>query len=314
MWSRHHHHLPPHHLPPHHHLPPPPPVQNLPHWTRVGFLHRPAKPLTPAGPREVEVRNLAFLQRQQQETLQHLHAEIDHLKRENKVRPWWPQRRHTPVIEGSGRDSGRGRRQRGLPGSAPAGGPLLTQETTTIHHTTDTPSSADHSETPGAGPAVRGPELRAGLITSLLLAAYPISKPRAPPQGPHSPARVCRPRPVPAHVSAGVVLPALRQSLGSTVAERQKRAQAAAAAHRSRLKRAVQRQRGLSPRASCSLVQGLRWNLGVDEGENLPEKGQGGRRNPRREPPFLPLDPRRGAPVQTAPASPAPSPADNDST
>lgn len=83
-----------------------PPLQRLPHWTRVGYLVKPGlprrlpvnqQPQTPAVPPTVGAaeksedprvaslrRNVQFLQRQHEETLEKLHAEIDYLRRENK--------------------------------------------------------------------------------------------------------------------------------------------------------------------------------------------------------------------------------------
>ncbi|XP_076019769.1 coiled-coil domain-containing protein 74B [Genypterus blacodes] len=87
-----------------------PPVRNLPHWSRVGCLgklssprrlpesHPRPLPVAPAADRgalrsggDVEQRRVAslqndivFLQQQHKETLQRLHAEVDHLRRENK--------------------------------------------------------------------------------------------------------------------------------------------------------------------------------------------------------------------------------------
>lgn len=91
-----------------------PPLHHLPHWRRVGPLHGktgftrlsmsqhlkplPVISLTHAGmraaapvendhgdPRVTSLeRNIRFLQEQHKETLEKLHAEIDHLRRENK--------------------------------------------------------------------------------------------------------------------------------------------------------------------------------------------------------------------------------------
>ncbi|XP_013126251.1 coiled-coil domain-containing protein 74B isoform X2 [Oreochromis niloticus] len=91
-----------------------PPVRHLPHWTRVGRLEKPcslrrlpANPeqllplpvIRPAGRAAAEMscqsgstdlrvaslqRNVQFLQEQHNETLKKLHAEIEHLRRENK--------------------------------------------------------------------------------------------------------------------------------------------------------------------------------------------------------------------------------------
>ncbi|XP_037548081.1 coiled-coil domain-containing protein 74A [Nematolebias whitei] len=83
-----------------------PPLQRLPHWTRVGYLVKPGlprrlpvnqQPQKPAVPPTVGAaersedprvaslrRNIQFLQRQHEETLEKLHAEIDYLRRENK--------------------------------------------------------------------------------------------------------------------------------------------------------------------------------------------------------------------------------------
>ncbi|XP_075885265.1 coiled-coil domain-containing protein 74A-like [Nelusetta ayraudi] len=86
-----------------------PPVRHLPHWTRLSSLGRPRSPPLPAvqlsraGPSRTEPsraepgraegqeqrlaslqRSLEFVQQQHRDTLQRLHAEIDHLRRENK--------------------------------------------------------------------------------------------------------------------------------------------------------------------------------------------------------------------------------------
>lgn len=86
-----------------------PPVRHLPHWTRLSSLGRPRSPPLPAvqpsraGPSRNEPsrtepsraegqeqrlaslqRSLEFVQQQHRDTLQRLHAEIDHLRRENK--------------------------------------------------------------------------------------------------------------------------------------------------------------------------------------------------------------------------------------
>ncbi|KAF7661480.1 hypothetical protein LDENG_00261080 [Lucifuga dentata] len=86
-----------------------PSVRNLPHWSRVGCLGKPCSPrrlpanhlrLLPVAPaadrgvvktdRDMDPRvaslqrNIQFLQQQQKETLEKLHAEVDNLRRENK--------------------------------------------------------------------------------------------------------------------------------------------------------------------------------------------------------------------------------------
>lgn len=91
-----------------------PPVRHLPHWTRVGRLGKPGSPrrlpvhklhlqplplITPAdsrakGAAEVDPgvdprvlsmqKNIEFLQQQHKETLEKLHAEVEHLRRDNK--------------------------------------------------------------------------------------------------------------------------------------------------------------------------------------------------------------------------------------
>ncbi|KAM8743284.1 coiled-coil domain-containing protein 74B [Acanthopagrus schlegelii] len=306
-----------------------PPVRHLPQWTRVGRLGKPCsprrlpeshlQPLPPPADRRVGraaagvschgdtdprvasmQKNIQFLQQQHKETLEKLHAEIDHLRRENK------ELQYKLIMESpksSTRVTTHSRRCTRPPtqGSEAHKGVYLEemlQDTRPVEDQAQ--STGDDGEVLDSAWQVRGPEVKGGLITSL----QPLrihSSPSHPPRAPtlHECEVIIRqlynanslqsqeivrvksllrdivlskkitpenyiltkaflidgtrksseekkfpkigvqtfPEKTPGPSDSGVVLPALTQSLSSTIAERQRRTRAV---QRDRLKRTVQ--------------------------------------------------------------------------
>uniref|UniRef100_A0A8C3AUR8 Si:ch211-222n4.2 n=1 Tax=Cyclopterus lumpus TaxID=8103 RepID=A0A8C3AUR8_CYCLU len=239
-----------------------PPVRHLPQWTRVGRLGKscsprhlptsqpqqlpvvpPATRATEAGPEpgpgpgasghgDVDPRNasvqknIQFLQQQHKDTLEKLHTEIEYLRRENK------ELQYKMIMEPQ-KSSGKGN------------------------------SIGEGSDIVGSARPDHSPDMKGGLLTSLQplrIHSHPSHPPRAPTLqeceviirqlynanslqsqetkshlGPLSFCIFPFPRSGPSH--SGVVLPALKQSLSSTIAERQRRTRAV---QRDRFKRTVQ--------------------------------------------------------------------------
>ncbi|XP_068609454.1 coiled-coil domain-containing protein 74B [Brachionichthys hirsutus] len=301
-----------------------PPVRHLPHWTRVGCVGKPRRlpaiqpPVvtpTDAGvgsaakasrhgdtdPRVASLRrNIRFLQQQHDGTLEKLHAEIEHLRRENK------ELQYKLIMEPlkSSRKGIACSQQSMIPPTQESDVRLglwveepLSNTWSSLDQATSTRDGDNSLGSAGRG---RGPEVKGGLITSLQplrIQSGPLHPPRAPTL------RECEaiirqlynanslqsqdvvgvkallrdivmnkkitpenyiltkaylvdgtrkfseekelpklglqtfPQKSSGPPQSGVVLPALKQSLSSTVAERQRRTRAV---QRSRLKRMVQ--------------------------------------------------------------------------
>ncbi|XP_040915248.1 uncharacterized protein si:ch211-222n4.2 isoform X2 [Toxotes jaculatrix] len=190
-----------------------PPVRHLPHWTRVGHLGKPGSPrrlpanqLQPlpavhsagrgAGraaelslhsdtdPRVASMqRNIQFLQQQHKETLERLHSEIEYLRRENKELQY-------KLIMDSPKSSRKGPAysRRGVrpptQGSEARTGLYLEEPLQDTRPSQDQALSiGECSEIPGSAMQDHSPEVKGGLITSLLplrIHSGPSHPPRAP--------------------------------------------------------------------------------------------------------------------------------------
>ncbi|XP_073334216.1 coiled-coil domain-containing protein 74B isoform X2 [Pagrus major] len=306
-----------------------PPVRHLPQWTRVGRLGKPRsprrlpenhlQPLPPPADRRVGraavgvschgdmdprvasmQKNIQFLQQQHKETLEKLHAEIDHLRRENKELQYKLIMEPPKSSRKATTHSRRGIRPPTQGSEAHKGVYLeeLLQDTRPAQDQAQ--STGDDSEVLGSTWQGRGPEVKGGLITSLQplrIHSSPSHPPRAPTlqeceviirqlynannlqsqeivrvkallrdivlskkitpenyiltkaflvDGARKSSEEKKfpklgvqtfPEKTPGPSHSGVVLPALTQSLSSTIAERQRRTRAV---QRDRLKRTVQ--------------------------------------------------------------------------
>uniref|UniRef100_A0A667WYL0 Si:ch211-222n4.2 n=1 Tax=Myripristis murdjan TaxID=586833 RepID=A0A667WYL0_9TELE len=241
-----------------------PPVRHLPHWSRVGCLENPCapRPVPPAvhlqplpvppappaplagsgavrgaAPGQVSPhtvtdtrvaslkRDIQFLQEQHKDTLQKLHAEVDYLRRENK------ELHYTLIMDPpkSSRKGNIGECTKTLGssrydfGGEPKGGLITSLQPLRIHSSPTHPPRAPTLEECEViirqlynANSMQSQEVRhLGVLLKSTCFLFPRSAPR----------------------NAGVTLPALKQSLSSSIAERQRRSQAV---QRTRLKRTVQ--------------------------------------------------------------------------
>ncbi|KAM9734798.1 coiled-coil domain-containing protein 74B [Menidia menidia] len=196
-----------------------PPLQHLPHWTRVGHLgklrsprrlpenqHPTPQPLPPvplpdrgvgaaavrsrtprpvgADPRVASFqKNIQFLQQQHRDTLEKLHAEIDHLRRENKELNYKLIMEH-PKSSRKGLTHSQGAIRPPTQGSEAHTGLYLEEPLQDTRPLEDqTFSFGDASEALGSARQDHGTDMRGRLITSLQplrIQSSPSQPPRPP--------------------------------------------------------------------------------------------------------------------------------------
>ncbi|KAM7369165.1 hypothetical protein PAMP_013458 [Pampus punctatissimus] len=237
-----------------------PPVRHLPQWSRVGRLGKPCSPrrlpvnqvqplpAVPAADRGVmraaEVschgetdprvasvqRNIQFLQQQHKDTLEKLHAEIEHLRRENKGRvhsrpgvrpPTQGSEAHRGIyLEEKLQDTRPLQDQTLSSPSHPPRAPTL-QECEVIIRQLYNANSLQSQEIIRVKALLRDIVLSKKITPEnyILTKAYLVDGTRPGPS------------------QSGVIFPALKQSLSSTIADRQRRTRAV---QRDRFKRTVQ--------------------------------------------------------------------------